>query len=279
MTPGCSGWSGSTPICARRWPGCMEERDARSLVRLVGSLWPFWEEHAHYREARRWLEAALDLEGEAALADRLRALTGAGTMAWQEGDFTQAMRWHEQALTLARELGDRRAEAPALNNLGVQAMELGENGRAAVYFEASLAVARASAEPRATMVGAAQSGPDRPDATGLGDGRGAARGGGGAGPRAGGNVDGRLRADHAGAYMLDGGDPRRAAALLGEGLGLAHERGNVGGVIDALEGLARWASRPGRRSEAARLFGATGACVTRSACLFPVGHGLLRADN
>ncbi|MGH2617057.1 MAG: hypothetical protein ACRDJC_17620, partial [Thermomicrobiales bacterium] len=115
----------------------IEQGDAQSLVRLAGALWPFWEEHAHYREGRRWLEAALALEGEAPAADRLRVLDGAGTMAWYEGDFAQAMRWHEQALTLARELGEPQAEATALNNLGVQAMEQGDNDRAAVHFEAS----------------------------------------------------------------------------------------------------------------------------------------------
>jgi predicted ATPase/DNA-binding CsgD family transcriptional regulator len=238
----------------------LEEHDARSLVRLAGALWPFWEEHAHYREGRRWLEAALDLdEGEAAPADRLRALTGAGTMAWHEGDFAQALRWHERALTIARELGDRRAEAPALNNLGVQAMELGDNGRAAVYFEASLAVARAVGEPRATIVALhnlAQI--DRLQ-------------------RRGATAAARLEEAVAlarelgetslaasglttlGHIMLDAADPRRAAAFLAEGLGLAHERGNVGGVVDALEGFARLGTETGEVTEAARLFGATGA--------------------
>jgi predicted ATPase/DNA-binding CsgD family transcriptional regulator len=240
---------------ALAWLG--EQRDTRSLVHLAGALWPFWEEHAHYREARRWLEAALALDGEAAPADRLRALTGAGTMAWHEGDFAGAMRWHEQALTLARELGDRRAEAQALNNLGVQAMELGDNGRAAGYFDASLAAARALAEPRATMVALhnlAQI--DRMQRDGamaaarLEEALALARELGEASMVA----SGLTTLGHA---ILDDGDPRRAAALLSEGLDLAQGRGNVGGVIDALEGLARVAAAAGQAEAAARLFGAT----------------------
>ena len=235
----------------------LEQRDAQTLVRLTGALWPFWEEHAHYREARRWLEAALALDGAAAPDDRLRALTGAGTMAWQEGDFAQALRWHEQALALARELGDRRAEAPALNNLGVQALELGDHCRAAVYFEASLAAARALAEPRATMVAlhnlAQIDRLQRDGATAaarLEEALALARELGEASMVASGLAT-------LGHVVLDDGDPHRAAALLGEGLGLAHERENVGVVIDALEGLARVGVATGQAEESARLFGAT----------------------
>jgi predicted ATPase/DNA-binding CsgD family transcriptional regulator len=235
----------------------LEQRDAPSLMRLTGALWPFWEEHAHYREGRRWLEAALALDGAASPDDRLRALTGAGTMAWQEGDFAQAMRWHEQALTLARELDDRRAEAPALNNLGVQALELGDHDRAAVSFEASLAVARAVADSRATMAalhnlaqidrlrknGAAA-------AARLEEAVALARELGEASMVASGLTT-------LGHVVLDGGDPRRAAGLLNEGLDLAQDRGNVGGAIDALEGLARVGVATGHAETAARLFGAT----------------------
>jgi DNA-binding CsgD family transcriptional regulator len=62
-----------------------------------------------------------------------------------------------------------------------------------------------------------------------------------------------------GHIMLDAADPRRAAAFLAEGLDLAHERGTVGGVVDALEGFARRGTETGEATEAARLFGATGA--------------------
>ena len=93
------------------------------------------------------MEVALDLGREAPAADRLRALTGAGTMAWYQADVVQAMHWDEQALALAREIGDRKAEAFTLNNLGAQALELGDYDQAIASFEASLALARAIDEP------------------------------------------------------------------------------------------------------------------------------------
>jgi len=57
--------------------------------------------------------------------------------------------------------------------------------------------------------------------------------------------------------LLDAGDSPRAALVFGESLDLAHDRGNVDDVIDALEGQARLGAETGREERAARLFGAT----------------------
>jgi predicted ATPase/DNA-binding CsgD family transcriptional regulator len=237
----------------------MEQGAAPQLVRLAGALWPFWEDHAHYREGRRWLEAALARESETPPADRLRALIGAGTMAWYEGGNAQATRWHKQALTLARESGDRLAEATALNNLGAQALDLGEDDRAALSFEASLAVARAAAQPRAAMIAlhnlaqiarlgreSALAAPRIEEALALAREIGDAA-----------MMSSGLTA--LGHTMLDMGDPRRAAPLFGESLDLAQDRGNLGDLIDAWEGLARLGAETGDFQEAAQLFGATAA--------------------
>jgi predicted ATPase/class 3 adenylate cyclase len=88
-----------------------ERRDKEGLVRLAGVLWPFWKEHAHYAEGLHWLEVALDLGREAPAPDRLRLLTGAGTLAWYQADEVSSRQLHEQALVLAQEIGDRVAEA------------------------------------------------------------------------------------------------------------------------------------------------------------------------
>ncbi len=235
-----------------------EEGDASRLLHLAGILWPFWEEHAHYREGRRWLETALALAGEASAADRLRVLSGAGTMAWYEGDFAPAMRWHEQALALARELGDRVAEATARNNLGVQAMELDDQERAIVHFEASLA-AHEPRTNRATLFAlhnlaqiarlrreGAAAAPRIEEALALARELGDAS-----------LVVAGLNA--LGHTLLDAGDSPRAALVFGESLDLAHNRGSVDDVIDALEGLARLGAETGREERAVRLFGATSA--------------------
>ncbi len=234
----------------------LAQGDAPRLLRLAGALWPFWEEHAHYEAGRRWLEAALALAGEAPPAARLTVLSGAGTMAWYEGEFARATHWHEQALALAEALGDQAAEATARNNLGVQALEQGDYDRAARHFAASLAVARAAGEPRATLFalhnlaqvarlrreGAAAMGQIEEAlalARELGDTAMVASG---------------LNA--LGHAMLDEGDCRRAAPLFREGLELARHRGNIDDMVDALEGLARLCAETGHAQRAARLFGA-----------------------
>ena len=117
--------------------------DADRAMRLSAALWPFWEWHGHVAEGRRWLETALALPGSACRAVRLAVLTGAGTMAWHQGDSTRAIVCHTAALALARELGDGPAEAFALNNLGVQALDRAEMAVAREWFAQSLRAAEA----------------------------------------------------------------------------------------------------------------------------------------
>ena len=119
---------------------------------MTGALWPFWHEHSYFSEGHRWLQVALDLGREAPAADRLRALTGAGTLAWYQTRIEQALAWHEQALALAREVGDQAAEAFALINLSAPAMEFGDYDLAFARLEAGLAAARAVGETEAASL-------------------------------------------------------------------------------------------------------------------------------
>ncbi len=234
----------------------LEQGDTARLVRLAGALWSFWEEHAHYAEGRRWLEAALALEGEASPADRLRVLTGAGTMARHHTDYVCAISYHDQALSLAREIGDREAEALALDNLGAQAMDMGDFDAARWRFEACIAIAREIGTPQLEI-------------------------------RALHNLAQIRRAQYDSAAALqsldevlalareqrmnwllppvllglglaatDLGDFSRAIAVFHESLSLAVATGNLGSVIDGIEGLARLAAVSGQADQATRLFGA-----------------------
>ncbi len=106
-------------------------------LRLAGALWHYWEIRGSFTEGRDWLERALARGGTPTW--RARALTGSGTMAWCQGDHAQAVVRHREALTLYRELGDKRGIAFALNNLGVQALAQGEYRQAAALYEESLA--------------------------------------------------------------------------------------------------------------------------------------------
>ncbi|HSH82034.1 MAG TPA: tetratricopeptide repeat protein, partial [Herpetosiphonaceae bacterium] len=111
-------------------------------MRLAAALWRFWETSAYYREGSQWLEEVLERSPDAPPALRLKAFSGAGTMAWHQGKYTHATEYHEQALSLAQELGDTPGMVFALNNLGVQAYEQGDLARSKLLLAESLRHAR-----------------------------------------------------------------------------------------------------------------------------------------
>jgi predicted ATPase/class 3 adenylate cyclase/DNA-binding XRE family transcriptional regulator len=122
----------------------LERQDAETALRLGAALWHFWEIHGHFAEGRRWLEAVLRQSQSTPTAVRAKAFSGAGTMAWQQGDYHNASLFHQEALALYRELGDQSGIAFALNNIGVQAHDQGDFEQAAVYYTEGLDLARAS---------------------------------------------------------------------------------------------------------------------------------------
>ncbi|MGH2599929.1 MAG: tetratricopeptide repeat protein, partial [Dehalococcoidia bacterium] len=70
------------------------------------------------------------------------ALTGLGVVLDMRGDHARAEGLFEESLALARELGNRKRIASALNTLGISARHRGEPERAASLYEESLALAR-----------------------------------------------------------------------------------------------------------------------------------------
>ncbi len=58
------------------------------------------------------------------------------------GDAGKAIEYYEQALVIAREIGDRRGEGAALGNLGIAYADLGDARKAIEYYEQALAIAR-----------------------------------------------------------------------------------------------------------------------------------------
>jgi predicted ATPase/class 3 adenylate cyclase len=89
-----------------------------SAMRLGGSLWRFWQMRGHLREARDRLDRLLSLPGSAGPEARAKALEAAGGVAYWMAEMSTARRHYEECLALRRELGDRRAIAEALYNLG-----------------------------------------------------------------------------------------------------------------------------------------------------------------
>lgn len=236
----------------------LSQNDGPCLVRMAAALWPFWQERGYAGEGLRWLELALDFGREAPAADRLRALAGAGTLAWYLTRVDEALAWHEQALALARRLGEPVAEAFALCNLSWQAAEQGDLATAIAQCEAGLALARPEGATEAMALAlhnlACFTRMQGDLAT--------------ANARAAESL--ALARAEGWAWLvpmilvgfaytaLELGEAEQAAVLLREGLELGLARGDLVDVTTALEGLARVAAT--RRAEAAvRSFGAAAA--------------------
>jgi predicted ATPase/class 3 adenylate cyclase len=93
-------------------------RDIDTGLRIASSLWRFWLQRAHLREARERLDRLIALpEASAPTAGRARALSALGGIAFWQMDY-QAMRpAYEEAAEIARSVGDPRLLANALYDL------------------------------------------------------------------------------------------------------------------------------------------------------------------
>ena len=96
-----------------------------------------------YMGAKVFHEKALTLARQ--LGNRLgeaAELANLGNVALAQGDYVGAKVYHEQALALHRQLGNRQGEATDLGNLGLLALDQGDFMGAKVYHEQALAFAR-----------------------------------------------------------------------------------------------------------------------------------------
>ncbi len=232
------------------------ENDSTTAVRLAGHLWRFWEIRGHFREGRRWLEAALDRAGDAGMELRAKAWMGLGTMAWRQTDYVAAATFHAKSLALYQNLGDWHGVARALNNLGAQAQNLRDLDRARSLLEQSLTVAREVGDADVSimsLVNLAMIAMDRRD-----------------------YVSARSRLEQAldlsrevrnarytaviledlGETLHHQGDLRGALARLGESLQLAWSLAASSDVAFGLEEIAGVFADLGHDVKAARLFGA-----------------------
>ena len=96
---------------ALRW--AIDRGEAGRAQAAAGALWRFWHQRGHLAEGRRWLTEILAMpSGQAPTAERAKALTAAGGIAWWR-DRSESRAFYEEALAIERELGDpaRLAEA------------------------------------------------------------------------------------------------------------------------------------------------------------------------
>jgi predicted ATPase/DNA-binding winged helix-turn-helix (wHTH) protein len=96
------------------------ERDRDKALRLAGALPWFWYFAGLFAEGRRWLDAALALDGgDAEPAVPAHALSGVARLAFYSADIAGAVEAAERSAALFRDSDDRRGLAFALFHLGV----------------------------------------------------------------------------------------------------------------------------------------------------------------
>ena len=113
-------------------------------MRLVGSLWRFWHMRGHLSEAESLVGRVLALRGDPALdRELLVALDGAGGVSYWRGEFLIARERYQEAVDIARRLGDRRQIAEQTYNLAFTfQVDRSDVPRAVALSEEALAIYR-----------------------------------------------------------------------------------------------------------------------------------------
>jgi predicted ATPase len=124
--------------------------DSEVALRLAGALCHFWDMGGYWGEGHQWLDHALQSAANDNGPASVRALTGAGFLAFRAGigprDFARATRLHTQALDLAKLNGDTRHVALALSRIAQVAQVQGQYEAARQLHEEALALARHHAD-------------------------------------------------------------------------------------------------------------------------------------
>jgi non-specific serine/threonine protein kinase len=102
---------------ALRWAA--EHGEHETGLRLATALVPFWEAHGHLAEGQRWLATLLAAGTGQMTTLRVRALVGAGRLAYLHAAYDEAMTLDTESLALARAIGDAHGIAAALTELGM----------------------------------------------------------------------------------------------------------------------------------------------------------------
>jgi non-specific serine/threonine protein kinase len=130
----------------------VDGREAVAGLRLAGALWRFWQARGYLTEGRNWLSALLAIADDAPPSLRAAALLGAGALAHDQGDYTDAVSYVEASLDLYQETDDREA-GEALLLLGALAFRRSDYPVAAAHCDESLAIARIADDQRLAMRG------------------------------------------------------------------------------------------------------------------------------
>jgi non-specific serine/threonine protein kinase len=207
-------------------------------------------------EGRQWLDRALANPPSTPTSAWIRALNGAGYLAFAQSDLDRAIGLFAGSLQLARERDNRAEVAWALHGLGRATWGKRDYAKATVLLEESLATFRGLRDTRRAaysllfLANVMRDRGDHAGATALyADALGAAR-------KAGDTWCVSWILIHSGQLAFIQGDVAHAEQLYREGLLLSAQIGAPWGLSGCLWGLARVAAGRGQVERAARLFGA-----------------------
>ena len=123
------------------------EHDHEQGLSLAGAVWPYWLARDKVATGRDWLGRMLEAsEWEERTEARARALYGAGTLAYFQGDRDPSLRFHTESLAIAREHRNLPLEADAL--IGLACVSLLDRNALVMqqHAQASLEAARAAGD-------------------------------------------------------------------------------------------------------------------------------------
>ena len=112
----------------RRAIGWARDHDEHLEVELVGATWYFLFVRGLFREALNYLVHALETARSTSL-DQAELLYGAGSVAFEMGEYAASQQWYEQLLELGRARGDVRVIAKSLAILADIALQGGDPER------------------------------------------------------------------------------------------------------------------------------------------------------
>src|SRR5439155_1157809 len=95
----------------------LEQGESGRALALAGEHYPEWLASGRLAEGRECLQRVLDAPPGMETASRVTALLGAGMLEFRQGDDRNARRLFDEALAVARRVGDTAQEARALNSL------------------------------------------------------------------------------------------------------------------------------------------------------------------
>ena len=232
----------------------LEQSRHEEAARLGWGLWMFWWLHGYHQEGRRTMESLLSLDPPA--PSRTIALAVAGNLALAAGDHQAARAWFRDAITLARQIGDRARLAVSLHSLGLSLLDGSELDEATACLEEALPFFVASGNGMmvsgihthlgtAALLAGDLERAEQQTRHGLVVAR-----------SSGDRVSTYFALYNLGQVALARGDAAGAAPLLEEGLALAREIGNQGRVSYFLESLAIAYGALGHFEKGSRLLGA-----------------------